>query len=431
MAKHTLEELQQWQSLPLSIKIRMTEERIRDWVREYGEDGVYVSFSGGKDSTVLLDIVRKLYPNVKAVFVDTGLEYPEIREFVRGFANVDWLKPKMTFKQVIKKYGYPFISKEVSDCVYGARKYLTSLARREESLQTDRQTDRQTVPNHNYMADILGIDRRIDKGNPSYTAIKMGNIPSEIAHINHLKSAICGEKHIYNYECDRVFGTVKKEPARLKKLLGKLEHKEKGVITNEKSSMYDRSKYMFFLDAKFEISHMCCNVMKKSPVHAYSRKTGRMPMTAVMASESKMRTQKWLQNGCNGFNLKSPISNPMAFWTEQDVLLYIKENNLPIADVYGEIVIDYEGEGQLEGQMDLGIFEKDRRLLKTTGCDRTGCMFCGFGCHLEKSPNRFERMKETHPKQYDYIMRPKEQGGLNYKEVIDWINEHGNMNIKY
>lgn len=40
-------------------------------------------------------------------------------------------------------------------------------------------------------------------------------------------------------------------------------------------------------------------------------------------------------------------------------------------------------------------------------------------------------MKETHPKQYDYIMRPTEQGGLNYKEIIDWINENGNMNIKY
>ena len=80
---------------------------------------------------------------------------------------------------------------------------------------------------------------------------------------------------------------------------------------------------------------------------------------------------------------------------------------------------------------EFGIFDLGRPLLKTTGCDRTGCMFCGYGCHLEKSPNRFERMKETHPKQYDYIMRPTEQGGLNYKEVIDWINEHGNMNIKY
>lgn len=132
MAKHTIEDLYQMQSLPLSAKIRMTENRIRGWVDEYGVDGVYVSFSGGKDSTVLLDIVRKLYPSVKAVFVDTGLEYPEIRDFVRTFDNVEWLRPKMNFKQVIEKYGYPFISKEVSECVDGARKYIRIL--------TDRQT---------------------------------------------------------------------------------------------------------------------------------------------------------------------------------------------------------------------------------------------------------------------------------------------------
>ena len=121
------------QSLPLSAKVRMTEVRIREWVDEYGEDGVYVSFSGGKDSTVLLNIARNLYPSIKAVFVDTGLEYPEIREFVKSFDNVDWLRPKMNFRQVIEKYGYPFISKEVSECVDGARKYMKAL--------TDRQTD--------------------------------------------------------------------------------------------------------------------------------------------------------------------------------------------------------------------------------------------------------------------------------------------------
>lgn len=122
--KHTISDLYQMQALPLSAKIRMTELRIRAWVEEYGEDGVYVSFSGGKDSTVLLTIARRLYPNLKAVFVDTGLEYPEIRQFVKRFDNVDWLKPKLTFKQVIDKYGYPFISKEVSECVYGAKKFL-------------------------------------------------------------------------------------------------------------------------------------------------------------------------------------------------------------------------------------------------------------------------------------------------------------------
>ena len=133
--KHTISDLYQMQSLPLKAKIRMTENRITEWVNEYGEDGVYISFSGGKDSTVLLHIARRLYPNIKAAFVDTGLEYPEIRQFVKMFDNVDWIKPKMTFKQVIEKYGYPFISKEVSECVDGARKYLR--------LLTDRQTDRQ------------------------------------------------------------------------------------------------------------------------------------------------------------------------------------------------------------------------------------------------------------------------------------------------
>ena len=121
----------------------MTRQRVRGWVEEYGEDGVYVSFSGGKDSTVLLDIVRKDYPDIPAIFVDTGLEYPEIREFVKTYDDVTWLKPKMNFKQVIEKYGYPFISKEVSQTVYDAKRYLTKLIEKENAL-TDRQTDRQT-----------------------------------------------------------------------------------------------------------------------------------------------------------------------------------------------------------------------------------------------------------------------------------------------
>jgi hypothetical protein len=93
-----------------------------------------------------------MYPNVKAVFVDTGLEYPEIRQFVKTFDNVDWIKPKMNFKAVIQKYGYPFISKEVSECVYGARRYLTSIL---EQASLDRQTDRQTEPAYRYRFEKL------------------------------------------------------------------------------------------------------------------------------------------------------------------------------------------------------------------------------------------------------------------------------------
>lgn len=73
---------------------------------------------------MLLDIARKMYPDIKAIFVDTGLEYPEIKQFVRTFDNVDWLKPKKNFKQVITEYGYPFPSKEVANNIFWAKKSL-------------------------------------------------------------------------------------------------------------------------------------------------------------------------------------------------------------------------------------------------------------------------------------------------------------------
>lgn len=83
----TSDELKMLQALPLEVKILKTKQRIREWVDEFGENGVHVSFSGGKDSTVLLDLVRGVYPDVQAVFVDTGLEYPEIKQFVNTINN--------------------------------------------------------------------------------------------------------------------------------------------------------------------------------------------------------------------------------------------------------------------------------------------------------------------------------------------------------
>lgn len=117
----SIKELHLLQALPLEVKIEKTKQRIREWVEYYGEDGVYVSFSGGKDSTVLLHIVRSMYPNIKAVFINTGLEYPEIVKFVKGFENVDIIRPKMSFKQVVQKYGYPIISKQQAQYIYEYR----------------------------------------------------------------------------------------------------------------------------------------------------------------------------------------------------------------------------------------------------------------------------------------------------------------------
>lgn len=114
-------QLKQMQSLPLEAKIIKSQQRIREWY-EHWDGNVYVAFSGGKDSTALLHLVRQLYPDVPAVFCDTGLEFPEIKQFVRQTENVTILRPDMSFKKVIEKYGYPIIGKEVAECVEGARK---------------------------------------------------------------------------------------------------------------------------------------------------------------------------------------------------------------------------------------------------------------------------------------------------------------------
>ena len=343
------EELKALQALPLEIKVMKTQARIREWVQHFGEDGVYVSFSGGKDSTVLLHLVRELYPNVEAVFINTGLEYPEIQSFVKTFENVTILRPKISFIDVIKKYGYPLISKEVSECTSQAK----------ESLKRN-------------------------DGKYSY---------------------------------------------RLKKLLGTAIDKQ------GRKSLYNQEKWKPLLYVDFKISNACCGVMKKSPVRTYERKAHKFPMLAMLAEESNLREKIWMKTGCNAFSAKHQNSKPMSFWTEQDVLHYIDEHKLPIAKVYGGIVPDADFNGQI-------AIDDSLVKLKCTGCERTGCIFCAFGAHLEKGEGRFERLKRTHPKQYAFCMeggehneeglwQPNEKG-LGMKHVFDVFNElYPKTPIKY
>lgn len=318
-------DLRQKQSLSLEGKVILAEQRIREWYDHWAGD-VYISFSGGKDSTVLLDLVKGLYPDVPAVFVDTGLEYPEVRRFATERADVV-LRPEMRFDQVIKKYGYPIISKEVAQTIYEAKKnYVTG-------------------------------------------------------------------KYTY----------------RIKKLNGE------AVDKDGNPSQYNIPQYRYLLDSPFDISHKCCDVMKKTPVKQYEKKTGRKAIIGTMAAESRLRTSRYLKEGCNAFTNKRPISKPLSIWTEQDILQYIKRKGLEIASVYGDIV----ERDQLPGQTRL--FEDQWDELTTTGESRTGCMFCMFGAQCEKAPNRFQRMKETHPRQYAYCMKSVEEGGLGLRDVLEYI----------
>lgn len=76
---------------------------------------------------------------------------------------------------------------------------------------------------------------------------------------------------------------------------------------------------------------------------------------------------------------------------------YVKRFNIKIPSVYGEII-------EVDGK------------LKTTGCDRTGCIYCAYGCHLEKE-NRFLRLEQTHPNLHEYCIN-----NLGLGEVLDYMN---------
>ena len=353
--KHMPYDLKQMQSLPLDIKIRMTKERIEQWY-EHWDGMVYVSFSGGKDSTVLKHIVDSMYDDVPAVFVNTGLEYPEIQKFAMSQKNVVTVRPEMRFDEVIKKYGYPVVSKEVSNTISGAK-------------------------------------NSIAKGKWSHRLCKLGVRRNEYGGL--------ADSGKYDYE----------------KTLNK--------------SMFRQDRWRFLLDADFGVSSYCCDVMKKNPAKKYEKDARRKPIIATLADESLLRKTAWLKNGCNAFNGKRPTSQPLSFWTEQDILRYIKQFDVPYCSVYGDIIPVDDGE-QFDGQLTTFdvLNDYEGTLLKTTGCDRTGCIFCMFDCHLEKEPNRFQRLKETHPRQYEYCIgggemvdgkwQPSKEG-LGLGKVLDYI----------
>lgn len=117
---HDAERLKELQALPLSRKIAITQSRIIEWY-EHFNGNVYVSYSGGKDSTVLADLVHRIYPDVPMVYSNTGLEYLEVQKFARD-KGAEFIRPDISFVDVIKTYGYPVVSKEVSEAIYYARR---------------------------------------------------------------------------------------------------------------------------------------------------------------------------------------------------------------------------------------------------------------------------------------------------------------------
>ena len=116
---YTQQDLAEMQAWPLEKKIEKTKELIAEWY-SYWNGKVFVSFSAGKDSTLLLHLAREVHPDIPGVFVDTGCEFPENVAFAENTTNVVRLQYNMPFEEVLVTYGYPVVSKEVSKRIYYA-----------------------------------------------------------------------------------------------------------------------------------------------------------------------------------------------------------------------------------------------------------------------------------------------------------------------
>lgn len=273
-------------NLPLEIKIEKSKRIIQEAVNEFGLDHVYISYSGGKDSTVLSHIAKKLYPDILHIFANTTCEYPETIQHIHwetneNHTNLITVLPKSkdgntwTFKKLVEHYGYPVFSKRISNAI---RTY------------------------------------------------------------QHALSPVT-KQHSIDY-------------------------------INRNFKKYDKYK-------ELPISDKCCEILKKNPIQKKAKELGmECSILGILASESRQRERDWLKYGCNAFHKKTENQcRPLAFWTEKDIYEYIQKYNIKISHLY-----------------DLGY-------------ERNGCMYCAFGANLEKSPNRFQRLKYTHPTQHSYLVR--------------------------
>lgn len=134
--------------------------------------------------------------------------------------------------------------------------------------------------------------------------------------------------------------------------------------------------YLYLKDIPCKVSNNCCRVLKEEPLNRYTAQSGRKQIVGILAEESLGRMRRFIINGVNQYN--NSVSYPIIFWNEEDVKRYLKENDVLYCSIYGD--------------------------LETYGEKRTNCMYCLRGVHLEESPNRFDRMKESYADKHHYFM---------------------------
>lgn len=157
--------------------------------------------------------------------------------------------------------------------------------------------------------------------------------------------------------------------------------------------------------APFLVSDKCCYYLKEKPCSDYARESGRYPYMGLMASEGGRRQKALMIHGCNYISPGTKRSCPFAIFSRQDLLQLALDLNVPVPDIYGEIVRDADG------------------TLRTTKAQRTGCSMCGFGIHMEKRPHRFDLLREQSPKEWAFWMYDVGWGKVLDYIGVEWEND--------
>ena len=173
-----------------------------------------------------------------------------------------------------------------------------------------------------------------------------------------------------------------------------------GGLANEEEGTH-------YQTAPFQVSDKCCYYLKETPCNRYAKQTGRYPYMGLMASEGGRREKALIRNGCNYISPTTARSCPFATFQRDDLLQLALDLQVPVPEIYGEIVRDKDGR------------------LRTTKAQRTGCTMCGFGIQLEKRPHRFDRLREQAPKEWEFWMSHvmQDENGLWYGwgRILDYI----------